>query len=54
MKKNQTLADRLVTLRNEYGLTPERMGALLSKSRVAIDNIEKGITKTPQESTLIA
>ena len=52
MKKQQTLAERLILLREEYSITPEKMGAILNKSRVAVDNIEKGITTKPQETTI--
>lgn len=53
MKKQlQTIAERMVLLRSEYHLTVEKMGAIIGKSSMSINNIEKSVTKLPQESTI--
>jgi transcriptional regulator with XRE-family HTH domain len=51
-KQPESIADRVVLLRKEYNLTVDKFGIMLNKSGVAVYNIEKGITKTPQESTI--
>lgn len=50
--KTKTMGERLTLLRDEYGLTPERLAALLNITRVAVDNIEKGISQNPRGSTI--
>lgn len=42
--KAKTIGERLQVLRNEYGLTSEKLAALAGMTRVTIDNIEKGLS----------
>lgn len=43
--KQKTISERIRILRSEYNLTAEKFAALVGLSRVAVDNIEKGMSR---------
>lgn len=49
-----TLADRIIKVRSELGLSQAEFGRLIGKSRSAINQIEKGDTKSLKASTAAA
>lgn len=52
--KTGTIAERVLKLRNEYGLTQNEFALRAKLSHVAILNIESGKVKTPQRETVSA
>lgn len=49
-----SLADRIIKVRTELGLTQAEFGRLIGKSRSAINQIEKGDTRSLKASTAAA
>lgn len=52
MKNKPALGSRLKTLRLEYGISQSDFGNYIGISYVAVANIEKGVTLSPQMDTM--